>query len=102
MAEYLIVGGGVHGAATAWELARRGAEVRLIEARTVASAASGGPGRRGVRANMRDRRELPLMALSHERWPTLHEAIGGPVGFERQARATVLVVQPELTAPAGE
>ncbi len=98
MAEYLIVGGGVHGAATAWELARRGAEVRLIEARTVASAASGGPGRRGVRANMRDRRELPLMALSHERWPTLHEEIGGPAGFERTGSLTLIERDQDLEA----
>ncbi len=100
MTEYLIVGGGVYGAATAWELARRGAEVRLLEARTIASAASGGPGRRGVRANMRDRRELPLMALAYERWPSLHEELECPVTYERVGSLTLIERNQDLEGAA--
>lgn len=79
----LIIGGGVYGAAVAWHLARRGEAVELLEAQTVASGASGGPGRRGVRANCRDHRELPLMVRAREIWPALHEQLGTEPLFER-------------------
>jgi sarcosine oxidase subunit beta len=83
MADFVIVGGGVYGCGVAWELAKRGADVTLLEAKTVASGASGGLGKRGVRANGRDLRELPLMRLAYEMWPALHEAINAPTGYER-------------------
>lgn len=79
----LIIGGGVYGAAVAWHLARRGEAVELLEAKTVASGASGGPGRRGVRANCRDHRELLLMARARALWPVLHEQLGTEPLFER-------------------
>ena len=83
MAEYVIIGGGVYGTAVAWSLAKTGAEVTLLEARRVAGAASGGPGRRGVRANGRDARELPLMRRAYELWPGLHEKLDAPQFYER-------------------
>ncbi|MDF1794655.1 MAG: FAD-binding oxidoreductase [Thalassobaculaceae bacterium] len=79
----LKIGGGVYGAAVAWHLARRGEAVELLEAQTIASGASGGPGRRGVRANCRDHRELPLMARARELWPALHVQLGTDPLFER-------------------
>ncbi|ETX07741.1 MAG: hypothetical protein ETSY2_09505, partial [Candidatus Entotheonella gemina] len=42
-----------------------------------------GLGKRGVRANGRDVRELPLMRAAYELWPDLHERIGAPTGYER-------------------
>lgn len=81
--EYVIVGGGVYGAATAWYLARAGAEVLVLEGRAVASGASGGLGKRGVRANGRDIRELPLMRAAYEMWPTLEADLGHPTGWEQ-------------------
>ena len=68
---HLVVGGGVMGVATAWELARQGASVTLVEAAEIACGASGGFGQRGVRANGRDLRELPLMAMAYEIWVPL-------------------------------
>ncbi|HXH11738.1 MAG TPA: FAD-dependent oxidoreductase [Alphaproteobacteria bacterium] len=62
--DFVIVGGRVYGAGVAWELAKRGAEVLLLEAQQIASGASGGLGQRGVRANGRDLRELALMRLA--------------------------------------
>lgn len=59
-----VIGGGVYGAGVAWELARRGVEALLLEARQIACGASGGVGKQGVRANGRDLRELPLMRLA--------------------------------------
>ncbi len=81
--DFVIVGGGVYGAGVAWELATRGAEVMVLEAGAIASGASGGLGKRGVRANGRDGRELPLMRAAYEIWPELHEQVGAPTGYER-------------------
>ena len=98
MAEIVIVGGGVYGAAVAWELSSRGAEVLLIEAKHIASGASGGPGRRGVRANYRDHRELPLMARSREMWPTLHEHLNVAPMFEQTGHLMLLESATDLAA----
>jgi sarcosine oxidase subunit beta len=81
--DYVIIGAGVFGTAVAWELARRGSTVLVLEAETVACGASGGPGKRGVRACGRDVRELPLMRLAYDLWPRLADAIGEPTGYER-------------------
>jgi sarcosine oxidase, subunit beta len=83
MADYVIVGGGIYGCTVAWELAKQGADVHLLEAKTIASGASGGLGERGVRANGRDLRELPLMRMAYEQWTTLHEHIDGTTGYRR-------------------
>ncbi|ALM82864.1 FAD-binding oxidoreductase [Bordetella sp. N] len=82
-ADYVIVGAGIFGTALAWNLVGAGASVTVLERRTVASGASGGPGHRGVRANNRDLRELPLVVRALEIWPTLTEALGQQSGFER-------------------
>jgi sarcosine oxidase, subunit beta len=81
--DFVIIGGGVYGAGAAWELAKRGADVLLLEAQQIADGASGGLGKRGVRANGRDPRELPLMRLAYERWPILAEEIDASTGYER-------------------
>jgi sarcosine oxidase subunit beta len=81
--DYVVVGGGIYGCAAAWELVRRGAAVIVLEARTVASGASGGLGKRGVRACGRDPRELPLMRLAYDLWPALAGEIGAATGYER-------------------
>lgn len=81
--EYVIIGGGIYGAGTAWELAARGKEVTLLEAESIASGASGGLGKRGVRANGRDPRELPLMEIAYELWPKLADKIDSETGYER-------------------
>lgn len=82
-ANYVIVGGGIYGAATACALARRGAGVLLLEATALAAGASGGLGQRGIRANGRDVRELPLMRVAYDLWPSLEADLGAPTGFTR-------------------
>ena len=98
MADYVIVGGGIYGCAVAWELARRGNDVRLLEARRIASGASGGLGERGVRANGRDLRELPLMRLAYDIWPTLQEEIGGFTGYRRLGHLQLIEREEDLAA----
>src|SRR5688572_20746857 len=88
--DYVIVGAGVLGCAVAWELARAGRDVVVLEAGTVAGGASGGVGMRGIRTNGRDQRELPLMRRAHELWPELADAIGAPTGFARTGHLQLL------------
>jgi len=99
MVDFVIVGAGVHGMATAWMLAIRGASVRVLEGRSIGSGASSGPGKRGVRANGRDVRELPLIRRAHEIWPKLHLSLGTDPLFERTGHLMLIERESDL-APA--
>ncbi len=56
----------------------------LLEAGEIAGGASGGPGERGVRANGRDLRELPICAIAQKLWGGLSgRSFEGGVGFRR-------------------
>lgn len=81
-ADFVVVGGGVYGAALAHELVVRGSSVTLLEAGQLASRASGGPGKRGVRANGRNSRELSLAREALAMWPSLSAQLGSDTGFE--------------------
>ena len=83
--EVVIIGGGIYGASLAYQLAVAGKTVTLLEAGEIACGASGGPGERGVRANGRDMRELPICALSQELWRVYQEEFEGGVGYRRTA-----------------
>lgn len=96
MYDFVVIGGGVYGAATAWHLATSGADVCLLDERDLATRASGGPGRRGVRANGRDARELPLMAAAYEIWPTLHEQLGAAPFYERCGQLLLAETEPDI------
>lgn len=75
MTDNLIIGGGIYGAAVAFELVARGAGAHLIEANHIGAGASAGPGKRGVRASGRDPREMPLIRRARALWPSLHERL---------------------------
>jgi len=81
--EIVIVGGGIYGTSLAYQLARTGKTVTLLEAGEIADGASGGPGERGVRANGRDLRELPICAISQQLWSEYQQSIEGGVGFRQ-------------------
>jgi sarcosine oxidase subunit beta len=72
--------------------------VLVLEAGTVASGASGGPGQRGVRASGRDARELPLARRATELWPGLAGAIGGPTGYEQVGHLELIERTADLEA----
>lgn len=83
MADFVIVGAGIYGAGTAWELAREGHDVVVLEETGTIEGASVGIGQRGVRANGRDVRELPLMDLAYDLWPKLSDEIDSRTGHSR-------------------
>lgn len=77
-----IVGGGIIGATTAYELARRGCSVQLFEAGELAGQQSG----RNwgfVRQQGRSAAELPLMVDANRRWRGIEDELGAPVGWVR-------------------
>jgi glycine/D-amino acid oxidase-like deaminating enzyme len=73
--EVVVVGGGIMGAATAYELARRGRAVVLLEKGRIAGEQSG-RNWGWVRQQARDEDELPLMQASIARWATLESELG--------------------------
>ena len=101
MAENLVIGGGVFGTGVALEIAKSGRGVRLLEKQKIASGASGGPGRRGVRANGRDVRELPLMKIAYDIWPELNNDLDANPFFERTGNLLLIEQEQDLkSAPA--
>ncbi|WID98568.1 FAD-binding oxidoreductase [Bosea vestrisii] len=81
--EVVIVGGGIYGTSLAYQLAKSGRSVTLLEAAEIAGGASGGPGERGVRANGRDLRELPVCAVAQQLWVDYQAKFEGGVGYRR-------------------
>lgn len=79
----IVVGGGVVGCSIAWHLARKGAEVVVIEERAIAAAASGASAG-GVRQQGRDPREMPLAIAAIARWEHLEEELGADIHYYRE------------------
>jgi len=91
----LIVGGGVIGTSIAWHLARRGADVTLLEQRGIASAASGASAG-GVRQQGRDLRELPLAIASIARWQDLEAELDADIHYRRDGHIQVTEREDDL------
>src|SRR4051812_33682710 len=79
----IIIGGGICGTATAWELARNGISVTLLEKGDLASMASGWT-LAGVRQSGRHPAELPLAESAVRRWEGLAEELGSDVEYRQQ------------------
>ena len=87
-ASYLVIGGGVVGSSIAWHLARRGADVSLIEARSIAAVASGASAG-GVRQQGRDPREMPLAIAAIARWKNLEDELHADLHYYRDGHLQV-------------
>lgn len=83
MPDIVVVGGGITGLATAFELARAGHPVAVLEARRVGAMASTWT-LGGVRQSGRDPAELPLAQAAIERWAHWHEELGSETGYRRK------------------
>ena len=96
-ADVVVIGGGVIGSSIAYQLARRGVRVTLLEAREVASAASGASAG-GVRQQGRDPRELTIAMRAIGMWPTLADELGADLDYHQQGHLTLADDEAQLTA----
>ncbi len=79
----VIIGGGISGVAAAYELARSGASVTLVERQTLASMASGWT-LAGVRQSGRHPAEVPLAMAAVRRWEGLAEELGADTDYRQE------------------
>lgn len=87
-ADVVIIGGGIMGSATAYELARRGSEVVLLEK----DAAGGHQSTRAwgfVRQQGRDLTELPLAIAMNRLWPELSSELGSDVEWRQEGNLMI-------------
>jgi sarcosine oxidase subunit beta len=82
VSEVVIIGAGISGAATAWELARSGWKVTLLDRWGPAAMASGWT-LAGVRQSGRHPAELPLAREAVGIWKTLAEQLDGTTHYRR-------------------
>ncbi|MGI4860414.1 MAG: NAD(P)/FAD-dependent oxidoreductase [Janthinobacterium lividum] len=80
--DVVVVGGGIIGVCTAYELARRGVSVALLEKGFIGAEQSG-RNWGWVRQQHRDFHELPLAMRSLQRWEALTAETGIDLGFRR-------------------
>jgi sarcosine oxidase subunit beta len=82
VADVVVVGGGISGTAAAYELARAGAAVTLVEQGDLASMASGWT-LGGVRQSGRDLAELPLAQAAVRRWMELGDELAADLEYRQ-------------------
>ncbi len=82
MADVVIIGSGISGAAAAYELAKEGLDVVLVDRFGPAAMASGWT-LAGVRQSGRHPAELPLAKAAVEIWATLAEELGAATHYRR-------------------
>jgi glycine/D-amino acid oxidase-like deaminating enzyme len=81
--DVIVIGAGIVGTSTAYELARRGVSVALIDKGVVGGEQSG-RNWGWVRQQNRDMFELPLAMRSLRRWSELRDEIQIDLGFRRE------------------
>jgi sarcosine oxidase, subunit beta len=80
MTDVVVVGAGISGAATAYELASAGVDVTLVDRFGPAAMASGWT-LAGVRQSGRHPAELPLAQAAVADWEILDQKLGAPTGY---------------------
>ena len=102
MTSVTIIGGGIFGLSCAWEMTRRGARVRLIEARRIGAGSSGGHvGALAPHApenwNPKKAFQLDSLLMASGFWAGVEEAANLPTGYGRTGR-----LQPVADAAAAD
>ena len=93
----IIVGGGISGAATAYELARNGISTTLLERGELASMASGWT-LAGVRQSGRHPSELPLAAAAVARWAELDDELRAETEYRQQGNLRLALSEADVPA----
>ena len=89
-AAVVVIGGGIMGCCTAYELAKKGQSVILLEKGFIGSEASGRSGG-GVRQQKRDPAELPLAMESVKIWKHLQQESGWELEYRQGGNLHILV-----------
>ena len=95
--DVVVIGAGVEGSSIAYQCSRRGMSVTLIEAREVASQASGASAG-GVRQQGRDPRELPVALRAISMWPSLTEELQADLEYYQQGYLALIADEADLPA----
>jgi sarcosine oxidase, subunit beta len=93
--DVVVVGGGISGTAAAYELARAGASVLLVERASLASMASGWT-LAGVRQSGRHPAELPLAMAAVRRWEGLSAELGADVEYRQHGNLRLARTEDEV------
>jgi sarcosine oxidase, subunit beta len=93
--DVIVIGGGISGTATAYELARRGARVTLLERGDLASMASGWT-LAGVRQSGRHPAELPLAQAAVARWSHLADELDADVEYRQHGNLRLARTEAEI------
>ncbi len=94
-ADLIVIGGGIHGCATAMYAALRGLSVILLEKETVARHASG-VNAGGVRRLGRHYEEVAISQRAMELWYGLQDFVGADCGFNIAPQIRVIETEDEL------
>jgi sarcosine oxidase subunit beta len=93
--DVVVIGAGISGAAAAWELARAGVKVTLIDRYGPAAMASGWS-LAGVRQSGRHPAELPLALAAVAQWQTLAERLGGETWYRQDGNLRLARTEAEM------
>ena len=94
-ADVLIVGGGIHGCATALHLAKAGARPALFE-KDYAGRHASGVNAGGVRQLARDVAEIPLSIRAMGLWENIADLVDDDCGFDQHGQVLVAESEAEL------
>ena len=100
MVDVVVIGAGISGAATAYELARSGVSVALLDRWGPAAMASGWT-LAGVRQSGRHPAELPLAQAAVADWEHLAETLGGPTHYRQGGNLRLARTEAHLAQLAG-
>jgi sarcosine oxidase subunit beta len=93
-ADVVIIGGGINSCSMAYELAKKGRSVIVLERGRVGEEASGRNGG-GVRQQNRHPAELPLAMEAIKIWATMHEELEWDVEYRRGGNLRLVTSQQE-------
>jgi len=95
MVDAVVIGAGISGAATAYQLAKGGLDVALVDRFQPAAMASGWT-LAGVRQSGRDPAELPLARAAVAMWATLAEELGAETHYRQSGNLRVARDEAEI------
>jgi sarcosine oxidase subunit beta len=93
--DVIVIGGGISGTATAYELAKQGVSVTLLERGDIASMASGWT-LAGVRQSGRHVAELPISVEAVKRWESLSDELDADIEYRQDGNLRLALVEDDV------